>query len=282
MSIFVCYSHKDKIWHDRLMVHLKPLETKFGINSFSDRQIRIDEDWRDRIKAEIQKARIAVLLVSADFLASDFVTKFELPKIFEQRAGGKITVVTIFVAACAIEFHKEVSNYQAANAPSRPLNSLSSSKREEIFVSVINTIIHHFPPSDPRSENDVKIIDDLPEVDYLDFNNKKMFDSVRVSIPKLIAQKGHDELEGLSFQRCFLVGPTLIYSFPISLNSCTFRTDPDDPGAMLYRPVSKASIVGAVIMNHLSLFQCVTQNIGFVAPNEHFIAEMLKSEKEIR
>src|SRR5438067_632555 len=77
-GVFISYSHEDKEWLDRVQVHLKPLERDHAISVWSDKQIQAGSRWRQEIERALQKTRIAVLLISADFLASDFIANDEL------------------------------------------------------------------------------------------------------------------------------------------------------------------------------------------------------------
>ncbi len=76
--IFICYSHKDQEYLERIQVHLKPIK-KDGIDLWSDLCIRPGDNWRNEIAGALERANVGILLVSADFLASDFITENELP-----------------------------------------------------------------------------------------------------------------------------------------------------------------------------------------------------------
>src|SRR6185369_561554 len=65
-SVFVSYSHMDEVWKDRLVKHLEVLNWEVALEVWDDRRIDAGDDWLPTIKAAIRRARVAVLLISAD------------------------------------------------------------------------------------------------------------------------------------------------------------------------------------------------------------------------
>lgn len=88
LNIFISYASYDnhsqnpeEKWLDRLRQFLRPLELNNQISSWSDTQLTAGSNWQSEIRAEIEKADVAVLLVSPAFLASDFIRTEELPRL---------------------------------------------------------------------------------------------------------------------------------------------------------------------------------------------------------
>lgn len=139
-KLFVSYSHADKEWLDRLRVHLKPLEKAGKIDFWDDSRIAIGAKWHQEIKNALEGASVAVLLVSADFLASDFITVEELPKLLQAEAERGLRILPIIVSPCTFTTTPILREYQAANDPRRSLSGLTRHEQDEVFVRVAQSI----------------------------------------------------------------------------------------------------------------------------------------------
>src|SRR5437660_6183685 len=84
-------------------------------------------------------ARVAVLLVTPDFLASDFIQKNELPPVLEAAQTKGLTIFWVAVSASLFE-EARFAKYQAANDASKPLRSLTPAKRETELVEIARKI----------------------------------------------------------------------------------------------------------------------------------------------
>src|SRR5215813_287519 len=80
-GVFISYSRKDRRWLEELQVHLKPLQREQYIDIWDDTRIRPGAKWREEIQLAVQQAKAAVLLISPNFMASDFIMHRELPDI---------------------------------------------------------------------------------------------------------------------------------------------------------------------------------------------------------
>ncbi len=140
-GIFISYSHKDKKWVDQLMIHLKPLirNEQIHLRVWNDTQIQPGTRWRDEITNAIDKSRIALLLVSPNFLASDYIMENELPRILKDAYKRDTIIYWIAVSYSSYKF-TELKEFQAINDPTKPLDSLSPSDRNQELVEIANKI----------------------------------------------------------------------------------------------------------------------------------------------
>ena len=77
--VFISYCHRDTAWLDRLKIHLRPLVRRTSLDLWDDSRISPGQAWQKEIAGALARADVAILLVSADFLASDFIVNNELP-----------------------------------------------------------------------------------------------------------------------------------------------------------------------------------------------------------
>ena len=122
-SVFISYSHKDKRWLDDLLTHLKPYLRDGSVTAWSDRQIATGSKWFGEIQAALASTRVAVLLVTPDFLASDFIHEHELGPLLNEAAQGGVRIVWVPVRACSYK-KTPLKDYQAVIDPEKPLATM--------------------------------------------------------------------------------------------------------------------------------------------------------------
>ncbi len=139
-TVFISYSHADQDCLQRLQVHLRPLERENQIELWDDTRIDAGAKWQEQIEQALDRAAIAVLLVSADFLASDFVIRNELPPLLRAAEVKGTTILPVILKHCRFTRDKNLSVFQSTNDPKRPLLSLSDGEQEELWSRVTERI----------------------------------------------------------------------------------------------------------------------------------------------
>ena len=133
---FVCYCHSDRAYLDRLMVHLKPLAKSGDLDIWVDTRLKTGDKWKETIESAIGSARIAILLISADFLASDFIVNHELPPLLAKAQVNGTRIVPILVSPSRFTREASLNVYQAINSPSVPLSLMKYDEREVVYDKV--------------------------------------------------------------------------------------------------------------------------------------------------
>ena len=139
-KIFVSYSHVDKEWLRRLQVHLKPLVRQKLVDLWDDTRIDPGQKWRVEIKQALDSAAVAILLLSADFLASDFISANELPLLLSAAAKKDTVILPVIVSPCRFSATPILSEFQAFNPESEPLNGMTRADYERKFVDLANRV----------------------------------------------------------------------------------------------------------------------------------------------
>jgi tetratricopeptide (TPR) repeat protein len=139
-KVFISYSRQDKKWLARLQVYLKPLEREGRLERWDDTRIRAGAHWREEIERALAEAKVAVLLISANFLASDFIAENELPPLLAWAEEAGVEILPVIVSPSRFEKTESLAQFEAVNDPKRPLSTLPKPKREEEWVRVVEVI----------------------------------------------------------------------------------------------------------------------------------------------
>jgi tetratricopeptide (TPR) repeat protein len=137
-KVFISYSHQDEKWLNRLTTHLKPIERDLNIEVWHDKKLAPGSRWREEIASALETARVAILLVSADFLASEFIKESELPSLLRVSEG--ITILPVIVSASRYARTPHLEGFQSVNAVDAPLIGLPESEQEEVLARVSEAV----------------------------------------------------------------------------------------------------------------------------------------------
>lgn len=136
--IFISYSHKDKEpWLSDLETNLKPFE--FGSKTWSDRMIPAGSEWHTEIKVATQRAKVAVLLVTPAFLASNYIREHELGPFLKEAEQGGVRILWIPIRH-SVYLETDLKKYQALSDPSKPLADMRGAQRNKAWVRICEKI----------------------------------------------------------------------------------------------------------------------------------------------
>jgi len=138
--VFISYSHKDEQWIQELLIHLKPLKDRDFLDCWNDKEIDPGRQWREDIEHALMVAKIAVLLVSPHFLASDYIHKEELPRILDKTGYDPMRIIWIPISDSNYKY-TEIVKYQAAYDPAEPLDTMPESRRNTVFRKISEQIM---------------------------------------------------------------------------------------------------------------------------------------------
>lgn len=133
--IFISYSHKDAEWLKKLKQFLLPLENKNMIRVWDDTEIRPGAEWLPEIRKALGAARVAVFLVTQDFLNSPFINNEELPALVEAATNQGCLIFWIAVKSSTFA-DSPLAKFQGANSPNKPLALMSEGEQDEALLQV--------------------------------------------------------------------------------------------------------------------------------------------------
>jgi hypothetical protein len=99
-TLFFSYCHKDEHLRDRLEVGLRTMKRQGLIDVWHDRRIAAGGDFDDRIKKELERADVILLLVSPDFIDSEYCYGVEMTRAMERHGAGEARVIPIILRPC--------------------------------------------------------------------------------------------------------------------------------------------------------------------------------------
>ena len=139
-KIFISYSHRDEAWKDLLVKHLKVLENQGLVARWDDRQIRAGDDWAQQIEQAAAQARLAILLISDDFLASKFIMQQEVPYFLQRRNQGDLIVFPIIITDCFWDIIDWLKVIQVRPKDGKPLAEFEEAQRDKVIKEIVREI----------------------------------------------------------------------------------------------------------------------------------------------
>ena len=100
LKVFVSYAHEDEPYLRALQRHLAHLKRSERIELWSDSALHAGQEWDQRIKQSLSQADIVLLLISADFMASQYIWDHELQLAIDRHQARESSVVPLFIRHC--------------------------------------------------------------------------------------------------------------------------------------------------------------------------------------
>jgi molecular chaperone DnaK len=133
-SVFVSYARPDRPWLDRLRVYLVPLERDGRVEIWHDGRIETGTSWEFEIENALAKSSAAILLISANFMASSFIYDHELPPILERNRAHGLSVLPVIIGHCLYTRDPALSRLNTFNDPQRPFSALTEGELDAEFA----------------------------------------------------------------------------------------------------------------------------------------------------
>jgi hypothetical protein len=139
--VFIEYSHRDERWLTRLRQHFAPLEREGLLEIWSDSRIELGADWRAEIQQAIESASVAILLISADFLASDFILGQEIPALLHRQMRGHLRIVPVILRSSPWQELPWLADIQVFPRGGKPLSTLSESEVDATLAALASEVL---------------------------------------------------------------------------------------------------------------------------------------------
>jgi len=138
IEIFFSYSHKDEELRDELAKQLTILKRQGVITAWYDRDISAGTEWAGEIDAHLNSAQVILLLISADFLASDYCWDIELKRAMERHEAGEARVIPVILRPVDNWYDAPFGKLQAFPTNGKPVTTWEN--RDAAFVNVAQAI----------------------------------------------------------------------------------------------------------------------------------------------
>ncbi len=137
IEIFYSYSHKDEELRDELEKHLSILKRQGVITGWHDRRIGAGREWEGEIDTHLNTAHVILLLISADFLASDYCYDVEVKRAMERHEAEEARVIPVILRP-VYWWGAPLGKLQALPTDAKPVTSWSN--RDEALFDIVQGI----------------------------------------------------------------------------------------------------------------------------------------------
>jgi hypothetical protein len=130
VNLFYSYAHQDSELRDELDKHLSILKRQGYLKTWHDHEISAGENWAREIDTHLENAQIILLLISADFLASDYCYSLEMQHALERHKNGEACVIPIILRPVDWQQDPNLRILQALPTNGKPVITWPSQDKE--------------------------------------------------------------------------------------------------------------------------------------------------------
>ncbi|HVF42391.1 MAG TPA: toll/interleukin-1 receptor domain-containing protein [Pyrinomonadaceae bacterium] len=142
LKVFISYSHRDEEFKDELVTMLAALRRRGLVDAWQDRRIEAGDEWNTSIRDAMGDCDLALLLVSADYLASRFIQEEEQPKLLRRRGEMRLRVIPIIVRGCPWRGEPVLKDLQALPKDGKPVITFpkNTGERDQVWADIAAVI----------------------------------------------------------------------------------------------------------------------------------------------
>lgn len=139
IKIFFCYAHEDEALLNRLKKHLKPFQREGLIDTWHDRDITAGAEWEREISEQLNTSQLILLLVSPDFMDSDYCYSVEMKRAIERHKKGEAHVIPIILRH-VYWWGEPLGKFQALPTDAKPVTDPEWHNLDIAFLDVAQGI----------------------------------------------------------------------------------------------------------------------------------------------
>jgi len=139
-QLFISYAHEDNRWRLRVVAQLGILARAKLIEIWDDRELEAGDDWLERINDGMSRARIALLLISAPFLNSDFIKTKEIPRLFRRHEADGMTIYPLLIRTCPWEEVRWLKGLQIRPEDGKAVADFRGNRIDRVLTEVAREI----------------------------------------------------------------------------------------------------------------------------------------------
>jgi hypothetical protein len=140
LRVFISYSPKDAALKAELVEQLKVLERFHNVDVWSDDRIAPGANWREEIDTAMASSDVALLLVSAPFLSSEFINDTEIPELLKRYAAAGLVVIPVVLSDCLWQHHPALEPFQVLPKDATAISGYKGNKKAKALAEVANAI----------------------------------------------------------------------------------------------------------------------------------------------